>query len=68
MSKWYEVVVETVKVYAVEVEDSETAGDAQGYVMDNTRFDGDPSVRDCDLISKDAIDVARRCADEVLPI
>ena len=68
MSKWYEVVIETHKVFVVEVDDAETADDAQKYAMDEMRFEGDPNVTDWDLIPRGSIEVAKQCADEILPL
>lgn len=68
MSKWYEVVIETHKVIVVEVDDAETANDAQRYAMDEVFKDGDVSVKECDLISKEAVEATKLSADEVLSI
>lgn len=67
MSKWYEVKVTTVKVFAVEVEDDQGEEAAMEVALD---YVSDFDEADCsDPITDHAIlDSIKRHADEVLPL
>jgi hypothetical protein len=65
MSKWFEVTVTSVKVYAVEVPDSEGADEATSYAMNEA---SDISEIECspEITGYENIDRIKRHADEVL--
>lgn len=66
MSKWYEVEVITVKVFAVEVEDDEDEDDAmdaaRGEVWDVTE------IKCAERLTSADIDSLKRHADEILSL
>lgn len=67
MSKWYDVVVTTVKTIAVEVEDELGEEEAIGFACDEV---GDFTEAECKGLVTDPVEIDRlkRHADEVLPI
>ncbi|TCS35838.1 hypothetical protein EDC30_109137 [Paucimonas lemoignei] len=67
MSKWFEVKVTKVTVYAVEVEDDEDADKAQEYALNEA--DGFDEVEvSPEIVGAENIDRIRRHADETLEI
>lgn len=66
MSKWYEVEVVTVKVFAVEVEDDENEDDA----MDAARSEvwDVTEIKCAERLTPSDIDSLKRHADEVLAL
>lgn len=67
MSKWFEVKVTKVTVYAVEVEDNEGAEEAQEYALNEASGFDEVEVSP-EIEGAVNIDRIRRHADEVLPI
>jgi hypothetical protein len=68
MSKWYEVKVTTITVFAVEVKDDEDEDKAMEYAMNEVSMEGD-STAECILVEgKENIDRIQRHADKTLAI
>ena len=66
MSKWAEVVIQTIKVFAVEVEDNESIEDAEKYALDEC-LDGEHKVKGSYFAkTEDEASCIRRHADEHL--
>lgn len=65
MTKWFEVTVTTVKVFAVEVEDDETEEHASKYAT-NEVSEFEEAVTVGPVVGEVEIDRLRRHADEVL--
>lgn len=66
MSKWAEVQVQIIKVFAVEIEDTESIGDAEKYALDEC-VDGEAEIKES-FIAKNDIEAKamQRHADETL--
>lgn len=67
MSKWFEVKITKVTVYAVEVEDHEGEEQAQQYAIDEASGFDDVSVSP-EIVGEENIDSIRRHADEILSV
>lgn len=69
MSKWYEVTVSVQYVYAVEVEDHETASDAIRYALDEAPSSRDGAIAEANEITEPHyIEDLIKDADEVLKL